>query len=65
MSSVRSAAEELLLAEQCDAQGAHDDAINALARATKLGDVEATTRLAKRLIIGNRAPLCPPRAPAF
>ncbi len=59
MSSVRNAAEELTLAEQCDAQGAHDDAINALARATKLGDVEATTRLAKRLIVGDRAPLLP------
>lgn len=59
MSSVRNAAEELLLAEQCDAQGAHDDAINALARATKLGDVEATTRLGKRLIVGNNAPLLP------
>jgi hypothetical protein len=59
VSSVRSAVEELLLAEQCDARGAHDDAINALARATKLGDVEATTRLAKRLIVGNHAPLLP------
>jgi prolyl 4-hydroxylase len=59
VSSARSAAEEILLAEQCDAQGAHDDAINALARATKLGDVEATTRLAKRLIVGDRAPLLP------
>ena len=59
VSSARSAADEILLAEQCDAQGAHDDAINALARATKLGDVEATTRLAKRLIVGDRAPLLP------
>jgi prolyl 4-hydroxylase len=64
-SSARSAAEELLLAEQCDAQGAHDDAINALARATKLGDVEATTRLAKRLISGNRAPLLPADGTGF
>src|SRR5688572_25163785 len=59
VSSVRSAAEELLLADQCDSRGAHDDAINALARATQLGDVEATTRLAKRLIVGNNAPLLP------
>jgi prolyl 4-hydroxylase len=63
--SVRSAAEELSLAEQCDAQGAHDDAINALARATKLGDVEATTRLAKRLIVGDRAPLLPADGAGF
>ena len=64
-SSVRSAAEELLLAEQCDAQGAHDDAINALARATKLGDIEATTRLAKRLIGGDRAPFLPADGTGF
>ncbi|WP_428100335.1 prolyl hydroxylase family protein [Candidatus Rariloculus sp.] len=56
---MRTAAEELALAAQCDANGAHDDAVNALARATKLGDVEATTRLAKRLIVGNDAPLLP------
>jgi hypothetical protein len=65
VSRVRSAAEELLLAEQCDAQGAHDDAINALARATKLGDVEATTRLGKRLIVGNQAPLLPTDGTGF
>jgi hypothetical protein len=59
VSTVRSAAEELALAEQCDAQGRHDDAINALARATKIGDVEATTRLGKRLLVGDRAPLLP------
>ena len=46
-------------------RGAHDDAINALARATKLGDVEATTRLGKRLIVGDRAPLLPTEGPAF
>jgi prolyl 4-hydroxylase len=44
-------------AEQHDAAGRHDDAIDCLARATKLGDVEAKTRLAKRLIVGDRAPL--------
>jgi hypothetical protein len=59
VASPRSAAEELALAEQCDASGAYDDAINALARATQLGDVEATTRLAKRLIVGKDAPLLP------
>jgi hypothetical protein len=59
VATVRSATEELALAEQCDAAGAHDDAINALARATRLGDVEATTRLGKRLIVGNNAPFLP------
>ena len=48
-----------MLAAQCDANGDHDEAINALARATRLGDVEATTRLAKRLIVGGDAPLLP------
>lgn len=56
---MRTAAEELCIAEQCDADGDHDDAINALARATRLGDVEATTRLGKRLTVGDRAPLLP------
>jgi len=56
---MRNAAEELALAEQCDANGAHNDAVNALARAAGLGSVEAKTRLAKRLIAGNNAPLLP------
>jgi hypothetical protein len=59
VATVRSATEELALAEQCDATGAHDDAINALARATRLGDIEATTRLGKRLIVGNNSPFLP------
>jgi prolyl 4-hydroxylase len=59
MTTVRSAAEELLRAEQCDASGAHDEAVDALARAAKSGDVEALTRLGKRLIVGNAAPLLP------
>jgi prolyl 4-hydroxylase len=59
VSSARSAAEELSFAEQCDAKGDHDEAVNALARATQLGDVEATTRLGKRLLVGKDAPLLP------
>jgi prolyl 4-hydroxylase len=50
-------AAEIEMAERHDAAGRHDDAINCLARATQLGDVEAKTRLAKRLIVGDRAPL--------
>lgn len=65
MSNGRSAAEELLIAEQCDARGDHDNAINALARATQSGDVEATTRLGKRLIVGADAPLLPKEGTAF
>jgi prolyl 4-hydroxylase len=62
---MRSAAEELSIAEQCDAKGDHDNAINALARATKLGNVEATTRLGKRLIVGKDAPFLPKEGAGF
>ncbi|MGH7634815.1 MAG: 2OG-Fe(II) oxygenase [Gemmatimonadaceae bacterium] len=49
----------IALAEQHDQAGRHDDAINALARATQGGDIEAMTELGKRLIVGDRAPLLP------
>ena len=48
-----------LEAEKLDAANAHDDAINALATATQAGDIEAKTRLAKRLISGINAPYLP------
>lgn len=51
--------EELACAEAHDAAGRHDEAINALARATRAGDVEAMTRLGKRLATGDRAPFLP------
>lgn len=51
------AAAEIAMAEQHDAAGRHDEAIDCLSRATQHGDVEAKTRLAKRLIVGDRAPL--------
>lgn len=53
----RSAAAEIELAESHDAAGRHDEAIDCLARATAQGHVEAKTRLAKRLLVGDRAPL--------
>lgn len=59
MPLARSAVEEIHLAEQLDAGGAHDQAVNALARASSSGSHEAMTRLAKRLIVGDRAPLLP------
>lgn len=46
-------------AAQLDAEGRHDDAVNALARAAQGSDYAAMTELAKRLIIGDRAPLLP------
>src|SRR5690554_5038630 len=59
------AATEIAMAEQHDAAGRHDEAINCLARATQSGDVEAKTRLAKRLTIGDRAPLMLREGTAF
>lgn len=52
-------AAEVRLAADYDAAGQHNDALEALARAAGRGDVEALTRLGKRLIIGDRAPLLP------
>jgi len=46
-------------AEQCDAAGAHSDAITHLASGTRKHDVEAMTRLGKRLLVGDRAPCLP------
>jgi len=49
----------LALAAEHDSAGRHDDAINALARATQAGDLDAMTELGKRLVIGDRSPLLP------
>jgi len=49
----------VIQAEAHDAAGRHDQAIDSLARGTKAGDVESMTRLAKRLLIGDRAPFLP------
>ncbi len=51
--------EEVLQAEDLDAQGKHQDAVNTLIVAIEKGDIEATTRLGKRLIVGDRAPNLP------
>ncbi|MDT8397266.1 MAG: 2OG-Fe(II) oxygenase [Pseudomonadales bacterium] len=42
-----------------DESGAHYEAINVLARATRNGDLTAMTRLGKRLLVGDRAPYLP------
>ena len=47
------------LAAQHDAAGRHDEAVNALARATQGGDIAAMTELGKRLVVGDRAPHLP------
>jgi prolyl 4-hydroxylase len=56
---------EIDLAARHDARGEHDDAINALSRATKNGDLEAMTQLGKRLIVGDRAPYMPEAGAGF
>jgi len=46
-------------AEQCDAAGAHADAVGHLAAGARRHDVEAMTRLGKRLLVGDRSPCLP------
>src|SRR5262249_50880611 len=46
-------------AEQLDAAGRHGEAVEHLAAGTRKKDVEATTRLGKRLLVGDRAPCLP------
>jgi hypothetical protein len=46
-------------AEQCDAAGAHADAVGHLAAGARKHDVEAMTRLGKRLLVGDRSPCLP------
>ncbi len=48
-------------AHELDAAGRHDDAINQLASASQAGDAEAMTQLAKRIIVGDRAPRLMPQ----
>jgi prolyl 4-hydroxylase len=47
---------DLALAEQHDAAGRHNDAINALARGTRGGSLPCMRELGKRLLTGDRAP---------
>lgn len=50
---------EVLRAERSDADGAHGAAIDHLVAGMRNNDVEATTRLGKRLLVGDRAPCLP------
>jgi hypothetical protein len=49
----------LTLAAEHDRAGRYDDAVNALARATQDGDLDAMTELGKRLVVGEKGPLLP------
>jgi len=55
--SAASAQSDLALADRFDAEGRHDDAVDALARGTSAGSIACMTRLGKRLLAGDRAPL--------
>ena len=50
---------EVLAAEEHDAAGRHVQAVDQLVAGVKKRDVEATTRLGKRLLVGDRSPLLP------
>lgn len=52
-------------AEQCDAEGAHTDAVGHLAAGARKHDVEALTRLGKRLLVGDRSPCLPKDGAGF
>lgn len=56
MSGVNDRSAAVERANDLDAQGRHDDAINELAAAAQRKDADATTQLAKRIVIGDRAP---------
>ena len=49
----------MTLAAEHDRAGRHDDAVNALAKATQGGDLDAMTELGKRLVVGDKGPLLP------
>ena len=50
---------DIVAANEWDAKGNHQQAVGVLAAASKKGDVEAMTRLGKRLLTANRAPYLP------
>jgi SAM-dependent methyltransferase len=49
----------IAIAAEHEAAGRHEDAVNELARAAENGDVDATTELGKRLILGDLGPQLP------
>jgi hypothetical protein len=59
MTTARQTNAAIALAAEHEAAGRHEDAVNELARAAESGDVEATTELGKRLILGDLGPQLP------
>src|SRR4051812_21451491 len=56
---------EIVRAEQCDEAGRHTQAVDWLVAGVRRNDVEAITRLGKRLLIGDRAPQLPREGAQF
>lgn len=57
--STRELSPDVAKAQRCDEAGQHTEAVNHLVSGVHKGDVEAITRLGKRLLVGDRAPLLP------
>lgn len=57
--------EFVVQAEALDVAERHDEAVDALARGVKAGDIESQTRLGKRLLSGDRAPFLPQDGAGF
>jgi prolyl 4-hydroxylase len=56
---------EIARAEQCDRIGRHTEAVDWLVAGVRRNDVEAITRLGKRLLVGDRAPYLPREGARF
>lgn len=61
----RSLSDTVAKAEDFDAAGDHRAAVDQLAIGARLKDVEALTRLGKRLLVGDRAPALPAQGAGF
>ena len=59
VSAVTDLSAEAARAEELDRAGRHTEAIDQLVAGVRRGDVEAITRLGKRLLVGDRAPHLP------
>ena len=56
---------EIVRADQCDRAGRHTEAVDWLVAGVRKNDVEALTRLGKRLLTGDRAPHLPREGARF
>ncbi len=65
MSPQATATAHLALADQHDAAGRHDEAINELALGTQAGDLACMRQLGKRLLSGHEAPPLPAEGARF